>query len=123
MITHFISRYIFEVMTLSITIWADPGFSFTGAQKIMCVSTSQAQSPVRPGSRALETLGGGGGGGGYALSCYLSLIFNHSDTKLDKKNPVDQILGGACLLCPHPKSAADLSYYSVYISAASITNI
>ena len=29
-----------------------------------------------------------------ALSCYLSPILKHSDTKWDLKNTVDQILGG-----------------------------
>ena len=47
----------------------------------------EAQSPSRPGSRALEARGGGGGGD--ALLCYLSLIFKHSDTKWDTKNIVD----------------------------------
>ena len=53
----------------------------------------EARSPLRLGSRtrvrALEALGVFD-----ALSCYLSLIFKHSDTKWDKKSTVDQILGG-----------------------------
>ena len=35
-------------------------------------------------------------------SCYLSRIFKHSDTKLNLKNIVDPILGGARLLRPPP---------------------
>ena len=34
-----------------------------------------------------------------ALSCYLSLIFKHSDTKLDLKNIVDQNFEGARTCC------------------------
>ena len=56
-----------------------------GAQKIMYMHAHlecEAQSPLQPGSRALkwalEALGGLD-----ALSCYLSLIFKHSDTKWD----------------------------------------
>ena len=36
-----------------------------------------------------------------ALSCYLSLIIKHSDTKWDKKNIVDQSLGERVCCC-HP---------------------
>ena len=64
-----------------------------GGQKIMCTHTYQeceARSPVGLGCRArlraLEALGVF-----YALSCYLSLIFKHSDTKWDKNNIVNQI--------------------------------
>ena len=61
----------------------------------------EAQSPLRPGSRALEALGGFD-----ALSCYPSLIFKHSDTKWEKKNIVDQILGGGWApVAPPLKSA------------------
>ena len=53
-------------------------------QKIMCVHRDayhehENRSPLRPGS-TLETLGDFD-----ALSCYLSLIFKYSDTKLDLK--------------------------------------
>ena len=44
---------------------------------------------MRDRLRALEALGVFD-----ALSCYLSLIFKHSDTTWDLKNIVDQILGG-----------------------------
>ena len=40
-------------------------------------------------------------GGLDALSCYLGIIFNHSDTKLNK-NIVDQILGGGGRLLRPP---------------------
>ena len=69
---------------------ADPGFTFRGAKKILCTHAHhkrKAQSPLRQGSRALkralEALRGF-----YALSCYLSIIFKHSDTK--KKKPHSQ---------------------------------
>ena len=57
-----------------------------GGQKIMCAHAHHerlARCPLRPGSRArlgpLEALRVF-----CALSCYISLIFKHSDTKLDK---------------------------------------
>ena len=43
-----------------------------------------------------------------ALSCYLSLIFKHSDTKLDLKKTVDPILGGGgAPVAPPSGSATD----------------
>ena len=43
-----------------------------------------------------------------ALSCYLSLIFKHSDTKWDTKNIVDQILGGGVPDAPPLNPALEL---------------
>ena len=62
---------------------ADQGFSFRGGAKDVSVQPytrheREARSPLQSG-------GGGGGGGVDALSCYLSLIFKHSDTKWDTK--------------------------------------
>ena len=67
-------------------------------QQIMCAHAHherKARSPLRPGSRtrlrALEALGTFD-----ALSCYLSLIFKHSDTKWDKKtHSRSNLRGGA----------------------------
>ena len=69
---------------------ADPEFSWGGKRLCACISqlhslkslTAGVQGPLKvPGSpRVLD-----------ALSCYLSLIFKHSDTKG----------GGGCLLCLH----------------------
>ena len=87
-----------------------------GAQKIMWAHAHhklEARSPLTPGSRAhkwaLEALGVFD-----ALSCYLSLIFKHSDTKWDKKNTVDQFFffffffwgGGAPLVLPSKSATA-----------------
>ena len=68
---------------------ADPGFSFRGAQKIMCAHAHhkrEAQSPLRPGSRACKRALEALGFFFCALSCYLSLSFKHSDTKWGKKH-------------------------------------
>ena len=68
---------------------------------------SRVQGPFKgPGS-----LGGGGGRGVNALSCYLSLIFKHSDTKWDlkKRNLVDQILVEHVPTAPPSRSATELS--------------
>ena len=69
-----------------------------GGAKIMCGHAHherEARRPLRPGSRAPL-------GFFDALSCYLSLIFKHSDAKRVKKHTVDPILGewGARLLPP-----------------------
>ena len=68
-----------------------------GAWKIMCAHAHhghKARRPLWPGSRVrlrdLEALGVFF----YALSCYLSLIFKHSDTKWEKKNHSQSNLGG-----------------------------
>ena len=60
---------------------------FRGVKKMMCAHAHherEARGPLRPGSsarlRALEALRVF-----YALLCYLSLIFKHSDTKWDFK--------------------------------------
>ena len=75
----------------------------------MRARTLRARSPkkkkeslIRPGSRArlraLEALGGFD-----ALSCNLSLIFKHSEYKMEyKTNIVYQILGGAPAAPPPP---------------------
>ena len=59
---------------------ADPGFHIEGAQKITttCTGTSQAQ---RPGSMALKRTLEEISRVLDALSCYLSLILKHFDTK------------------------------------------
>ena len=52
----------------------------------------------------------GWGGGGHTLSCYLSLIFTHSDTKWDtKKKTVDR---GRAPVAPPSKSATAASNYT-----------
>ena len=64
---------------------ADPGFSSGGA-KDLCerthITNAMPEVPYGrvpgPAARALEALGVF-----YALSCYLSLILEHSDTKWD----------------------------------------
>ena len=74
---------------------ADPGFSFRGAQKIMF--------PHALYERGTELTSAGVQGQGCfnALSCYLSLIFKHSDFFLmDLKNIVDPILGGGAVAPP-----------------------
>ena len=51
------------------------------------------------------------------LSSYLSLIFKHSDTKVDikKESIVYQYLGGAVSVVPPPGSATELLWmYRVY---------
>ena len=55
------------------------------------------------------------------LSCYLSLIIKHSDTKWDnKKNIVDQILGvgGGGARCTFSKSATGLCLLMLVIQMA-----
>ena len=90
---------------------ADPGFSFReGAKDYVCAHAHherKAQSPLCLGSRvrfrALEALGGFD-----ALSCYLSLICMHSDTKWDLKQHSQSNVrggGGGVPVVPSSKSA------------------
>ena len=92
---------------------AGPGFFiFRGALKIMCVHAHyerEARRPLRPGSRALkwalEALGFFFYY--YSLSCYLSFIFKHSDTKWDLKNIYSIKMLGVRALVRHCQTAKE----------------
>ena len=92
----------------------DPGLSLGGggggggAPKVMWAHAyaswaKSAKSLRRPGSRVLAL---------DALSCYLSLIFKHYDTKHDKKTKTIQIWrgGGGGVCCALTKSATVHKY-------------
>ena len=72
-----------------------------GGAKYVRARTSQAQSPLRPG--ALDALWVFD-----ALSCYLSLILKHSDTKWGFFFFFLQILGGYIPVALPSKSATDV---------------
>ena len=96
------------------TAGADPGFSWWGggAQKLMCAHAHydhETQRPFRQDSKArlkaLEALGLF-----YALSCYLRIIFNHSDAKWDLKT--SGFFWGAQVAPPLNPPLCDIRTYS-----------
>ena len=76
---------------------ADPGLSIEGAQKTMCTQRTFQRRSVK--SIAVGVQGPGSFRVLDALSWYLSLILMHSDTKMGKKNIVNQNLEGARACC------------------------
>ena len=84
---------------------ADPGLSFRGGAKDYVPSRTlraRNRTHFRQGSRARFNKGTGSSRVVLMLSraIWQSLLFKHSDKRIELKNIVDPILGGAC--CPPP---------------------
>ena len=131
--------YCFIIQPLSTSRYtkrADSGFSLGGGggttdyARARTFMTLRARNPKSLTARVQDPLEGPGssrrGGGVDALSCYLSLIFKHSNTKWDfKKQPIKKKkLGGVRLLCPPPpppsKSATAIPCKISYLTLTQI---
>ena len=73
-----VSQNLHNISVLEFGARADPGFSFKGERKGLCERRHITNAKI-------EGRGSGHGSsiGFSALSCYLSLIFKHSDTNWD----------------------------------------